>query len=38
LPLGHHRLTLVNPVLGRRTTIDVTVPSARSIKVELPPP
>lgn len=36
LPVGRHRLRLVNPVQHRHTTITVTVPSASPIHVTLP--
>jgi serine/threonine-protein kinase len=35
LPVGRHRLRLVNPVLGRDTSIDVEVPSAKPYVVRL---
>jgi hypothetical protein len=37
LPHGRHRLTLINPVQNRRTTITVSVPSGKPVKVALPP-
>ena len=36
LPAGKHRLTLVNPVQNRRTTITVTIPGPKRYKVTLP--
>ena len=36
LPVGRHRLRLVNPVQHRHTTIVVTVPSSTPIHVALP--
>jgi tRNA A-37 threonylcarbamoyl transferase component Bud32 len=36
LPLGHHRLKLVNPVLHRQTTLAVDVPAKHPYRVKLP--
>jgi len=36
LPYGKHRLRLVNPVQNRSTTVTVTVPSTRPVRVTLP--
>ena len=36
LPAGTHRLTLVNPVQNRRTTLTVKIPGKRRYKVTLP--
>ncbi len=36
LPVGRHRLRLVNPVLKRSTWVTVTVPSTRPVRVALP--
>ena len=36
LPVGRHRLRLVNPVLKRSTWVTVTVPSSRPVRVTLP--
>jgi len=36
LPVGRHRLRLVNPVLERSAWVTVTVPSTRPVRVELP--
>jgi hypothetical protein len=38
LPVGRHRLKLVNPVLGRTAWVTVNVPSAHPVLVSLPPP
>ncbi len=37
LPIGRHKLELVNPVTGQRTVIRVEVPSRAPIRVTLPP-
>ena len=36
LPYGKHKLRLVNPVQNRSTTVTVTVPSTRPVRVTLP--
>ncbi len=36
LPVGRHRLRLVNPVLKRSTWVTVSVPSSRPVRVALP--
>ncbi len=36
LPLGHHRLKLVNPVQHRHTTVAVDVPAKHAYRVRLP--
>ncbi len=38
LPHGKHRLKLVNPVQNRETTVTVTIPATRPVRVRLPPP
>jgi eukaryotic-like serine/threonine-protein kinase len=36
LPYGKHRLRLVNPVQNRSTTVTVTVPASRPVRVNIP--
>ncbi|HEU5059608.1 MAG TPA: serine/threonine-protein kinase, partial [Kofleriaceae bacterium] len=36
LPYGKHRLKLVNPVQNRSTTVTVTIPASRPVRVTLP--
>jgi serine/threonine-protein kinase len=36
LPVGHQRLTLVNPVLHRQRTVEIDVPSAHPYRFSLP--
>jgi tRNA A-37 threonylcarbamoyl transferase component Bud32 len=36
LPLGHHRLKLVNPIQHRQTTVAVDVPGKHAYRVRLP--
>jgi serine/threonine-protein kinase len=36
LPLGHHRLTLVNPVQHRQLIVEIDVPSAHPYRFSLP--
>jgi serine/threonine-protein kinase len=36
LPLGRHRLKLVNPVQHRQTTVAVQVPAKHAYRVKLP--